>query len=239
MMEENTAHIDLNRSARKRSFDFKKNLKKVARLLFSLRFISVLTLAGVGIIIYFLYTTPPYLSQLNLNKTILDEVSKLTSVNILDNTTSFAVIVDADKLRNENAIQKEVYKDAQNGDYVILFKDQMIIYRRPEKKIIYQGDSPATIANNQRLTLAQKIGKKVYDAGLIPSDKKEISVPQLSEVTDAEQTKKQSEEFFADVKVGDIIAYFPDLNLVVLYRPSTDMLINTGSYQSSIVSNTN
>ncbi len=237
-METETAHITTRINKRTnlftRVFHF---VKKIIKTALKLQVINILILVGVGVIIYFLYTTPPYLANLNLNKTILDEVSKLTPVNILDNTTSFAVIVDVDKLRNENAIQKEVYKDAKNGDYVILFKDQMLIYRRPEKKIIYQGDSPATIAEKQRLNLSKKIGNKVLEAGLIPSGKKEISIPQLSEVIDANKTKEQNPEFFADVEVGDIIAYFPDLNLVVLYRPSSDMLVNTGAYQSSIVPN--
>ncbi len=237
-MENNTAQIKLNNKSSKFTFQKIKSVGfKVFNIIFSARILSLLSLAGIIVIIYFLYVAPPYLSNLSLNKTILDEVSKLTSVNILDETTSFAVIIDAEKLRSENAIQKEVYKDAQNGDYVILFKDQMIIYRRPSQKIIYQGPSPATLANQQRLALAKKIGEKVLEAGLIPEGTKEIAVPQLSEVVDPEKTKEQNSEFFADVQTNDIIAYFPDLNLVVLYRPSTDMLINTGSYQSSIVVN--
>src|SRR5688572_7729631 len=67
------------------------------------------------LIIIILLLNPAALIQQFQNQQIVNEVSKLTTVNNAQ-APVIALVSDADQLRGENEYQKQVYKDAQNGD---------------------------------------------------------------------------------------------------------------------------
>jgi len=53
-----------------------------------------------------------------------------------DQEPSVATVVNVEKLRESNA---EFYRDAQNGDYLVLYEDRAILYRDPEQLIVNVG----------------------------------------------------------------------------------------------------
>lgn len=212
-------------------------IKKVIKFLFStilsLHLLTIVTLAGVIALVYFMFATPPYLSEYDLNRKILDEISQLTDVNVLDKATTFATVVDSEKLKGENEIQEEVYKDVQNNDYVVVFTNEMIIYRRSEKKIIYEGLTPVAIYQEQTNTLVNGVKKAINDSGLLAKPLTEEEVPQLVMIDDVAVLKEQDAEFYKDARKGDLIASLQN-GLVVIYRPETGVIVNSGYITTTI-----
>jgi hypothetical protein len=202
----------------------------VVSKLTAVKFLLLLVLIAQVATVWFVIN-PPYLAQQTIANQVVQEVAKLTTVNISEQP-QVAVVTDADQLREENSVQASVYKDAQKGDYVIAFTDKMIIFRRPDQKIVYEGDSPATIANKNEATISDAVIAKAKEAGLIASDSTEK--PQLSVVTDAAAVKTQDATFYANVANDDIIASFPTARVIILYRSSTGNMINSGTFNTVI-----
>lgn len=63
---------------------------------------------------------------------ILDELSKIILLPE-DETPTVISIMDVEQLKREN---EKFYKDAVNGDILIIYSDKAIVFRRREKKII-------------------------------------------------------------------------------------------------------
>ncbi len=211
-----------------------KNLMPMPfKQLMSMKFlVVVILLIQLVILAFILPFSPLYiLQQQTVTNQVINEVSKLTPVNV-NEQPQVAVVADAEVLRKANAVQAQVYKDAANGDYVLVYSDKMIIYRRNDNKIVYQGDSPATLADKSQKSIQDAIVAKAKSANLIAADSTET--PQLSSVTDAAQVKAQDASFYANVANGDIIALFPSAKVVVLYRPSTGDMVNSGTFNTTI-----
>lgn len=213
-----------------------------------LKFYSPIILTAIlvliGISLYFDYKSPPYLNDLSTNRKVLSEIQQLTDgISDIDGAASFTTITDVEQLRNQNEIQAEVYADARDGDYVVLFINKMIIYRREVNEIVYEGPSPAQIAQGQAREVAKTIGQAVLDEGLVPEGTRELSIPSLDEILDneVESLRNLDPMFYEEVRSGDIIAYFSDLNLLVIFRPNNGSgeIINSGEYNVSINTQTN
>jgi len=186
------------------------------------------------VVMVWLVIDPPYLRQQTLANQIVSEVSKLTTVNV-NEQPQVGVISDAQSLRDDNAIHAQVYKDADKGDYVIGYTDKLIIYRRNQNKIVYEGDSPTAIANKNQQQLMDAIVAKVKNADLIADNSDEV--PQLSVVTDAAAVKPQNPTFYANVAKDDVVALFSTASVIVIYRSSTDEIINSGTFSTVISPN--
>lgn len=191
----------------------------------------IVFLASQAAILYFVIN-PPYLAEQNLKNRIIGEVSKIVAIKNPLETPDMAVVSDVDKLKGENSIQAQVYKDAQNGDYVLVYTNEMIIYRRQASKVVYQGDAPATIANSTQQQISDAVISKARAAGIVATDSTET--PQLSVVTDVNALKSQSADFYANVQEGDVLAVFSQAKKIIIYRSATGTIVNFGTVSTAI-----
>lgn len=136
------------------------------------------------------------------------------------------LLPDITELREQNNVTREVYKDAQNGDYVFAYSSKMVIYRASEDRIIYDDDSPQAIFQRTDQALAQSIVAGVKDRSLISQDSTEVPVWYV--VNDPGAERQKDGVFFRNVLEGDVVATFQRSNLVVIFRPSTNDIINSG-----------
>lgn len=204
----------------------KRKLFSRENLLPAMAALQVLTLLAVIYII-----NPIGIYQNNTTGEIIKEVSQLTTTNPLE-TPLVNVIKDVQKIKELNAINAEVYKNATNGDYVVGYSDKMIIYRRQSGDIIYEGQTPAAILESTQQTIITGVTNKAKEAKLIEASSTEA--PQVSIVTDAAKLKEENPSFYANAQTNDVIALFSSKKLIVLYRPSTSTIINSGAYNTTI-----
>jgi hypothetical protein len=200
----------------------------------------VLLVAVLGGLAYIwqIVENPPYLEDLQFTNTLVEEISEQTSVNTLEQPV-ISQIRDAEQLRNSNIATNRVYADAQEGDYVILYSDKMIIYRRPTQSIIYEGETPQQIISQSQNEFTQRVLGIAKTNEIISEDYS--GIPQLSGVTEQniEALKEQNGEFFELAQTGDVIALFQNEQKIMLIRPNTNSngdleVINTGNFQSTI-----
>jgi|GEM_PF-1899413 len=182
------------------------------------------------LVIISIYGSPAGLvSEIRLQM-LINKVASATTVNRNEKPV-FATVSDAPKLREGNAIDAEVYKDAVNGDSVLAYTDKMIIYRESENKIIYEGKSPGDRLTDAQIAIVTKIVDKAKIAGIKVPDGES---PQLAVITDVDQQKVKYPKFYANAVNNDILAYFATAEKVVIYRQSSDSLINTGDYKITL-----
>lgn len=227
--------IQLN-SPRKSSTNYRSpsklavNKDAIFEFLFSVRgVITVLVILNI-ITLYFVLN-PLFLRQTSENQKILNEVEKLTDINTFE-TPVFSRIKDVETIKASSGINAEVYQNAQNGDYVLGFSDKMVIYRRDEKSIVYEGDSPGMILQRQQQEVIATIIDKAKKLNLVEANYS--STPQLSVVTDEELVKQTNPDFYANTKNGDIIAFFTDKNVILVYNPDSDTVVNFGRFTTQI-----
>jgi hypothetical protein len=136
-------------------------------------------------------------------------------------------LAKADDLRKGNQIDAVVYKDAQDGDYVLGYQGKTIIYRKGENKIVYNDKSAQVLLQESQQNLVALVLKKSQDAGIVAKDYN--TAPAVSVVTDADAVKKIN-EFYSVVQKDDLVAQFSKPDVVVVYRPSTDQIVKSGSF---------
>lgn len=184
----------------------------------------------------FLTISPPYIQQRNLTQQVMGEVAELVEVNPFE-TPIVSVVADAENLRSSNSIQAQVYANAQDGDYVLGYSDKMVIYRRGTGEIVYDGDSPGTILNRNQQSLRESIISAALSQGLI-TDANSAN-PQLSVVTDPALLQSQDADFYANAQSGDVIAIFPNNEIILLVRSTAGQvsIIEQGTYNTAILTN--
>jgi hypothetical protein len=158
------------------------------------------------------------------------QVTTLTSNEVLGATV--VQIENVDDLKAENEIQKEIYKDVQNGDYAVLLSNRMIVYREPEHKIVYEGNSPSQQLNALNQAQISKVVAKAKSEGLVAQDS--TVVPQVLVVQDVESLKKENPQFYQSVDTNDLIVIYSAEKLIFIYRPSTDRIISIGTVNTSV-----
>lgn len=214
----------VDKKSLKSKFFFKK---------FSLiKFLSIVIVVLQLVILFLLINPVNLLRQLN-SENILNKVSSLTTIPSGEIPISIgrignnSFLPDINTLKNENEIQSQVYKDARNDDYVIVFSNKMVIYRDSENRVIYEGLTPLQVLNANQQTIVNNLLMKVKDSGIISSDNYEI--PQLRVLTsEIQDLKKSNPEFYSDVKENDLQAIFAKENKIILYRPLTEEIIKYG-----------
>lgn len=118
----------------KKNFTLPKGIAK------NIIFISIPLIISIFFIIsaavFFYNTNNKELTKEEEAKQTIEKLAKI--YNLPDQNPTLATIVDIEVLKKEN---QEFYKDALNGDSLVIFKDQQIaiIYRKDEDRIIKIG----------------------------------------------------------------------------------------------------
>ncbi|MFS8130817.1 MAG: hypothetical protein ACMG57_02445 [Candidatus Dojkabacteria bacterium] len=189
------------------------------------------------VILLILIVNPPnLLNQLNVVN-IINDASKQanlppTEVPVVGVIGDNKLLPSIDDIKKQNQFAADVYKDAQNGDYVLAYSSKMVIYRAGEKKVIYEGDTPATQQTKLQQAASDAVVSKAKEAGLIAQDSTET--PGLSVVVDADKVKANNPVFYASAQKDDIIGTFSDSKLIVIYRPATKSIINSGKFSTIV-----
>lgn len=214
-----------------------KSGNKIISTMKSMKFFVFLVVVLQLVIIFILVNPINLLNQLSAVQ-IINKVSSKVVVppnevpQVIAQVGDLKNLPDADALKKENAIQAEIYKDAQNGDYVLLYSSKMIIYRSAEDKVIYEGDTPASVLKKTQEGLVTKVVSKAKDLGLISASSEEN--PQLSIISDVAALKNENPVFYTNAANNDVIALFQQSGKILLYRPDTDTVINSGTFNVSI-----
>lgn len=166
----------------------------------------------------------------HLGMQILSEVAQLTEISPWE-VPDIEVVTNADGIRAANPIQQQVYANAKNGDYAIAYQDKLIIYRRSTQQIIYSGRTPGGILTEAGRIMSEQISKKLAEAKFTIQAG---DTPQLSVVSDANEFKKLDASFYAQVQVNDVVATYPVSQIITIYRPVDEILLNTASFKTSI-----
>jgi len=207
----------------------RSNITKIKLILVSKIFLVIIIVIQFAIIVL-LINPGTVLSQIQNNRIIVAVASK-TSTNTQE-TPVVAVISDANALRDENLIQADIYKDAQNGDYVLGFTNKMIIYRQQNDSIIYDGDAPQVKLDKTQKALILDIITIAKKSVLIDPDSKET--PQVSLITDAKTLREENASFYKDARNDDILVFFTESQVVMVYRQESKSIIKSGSYNTAI-----
>ncbi|MEP7103571.1 MAG: hypothetical protein ABI721_02600 [Candidatus Dojkabacteria bacterium] len=211
----------------------KISLKSFLTSLGSIKAIIIFILILQLIIILSIYN-PITIIQNFQNQQFINQVLQKAKGTYTE-TPVVASVTDVGKLKQDNVINAEIYKDTKNGDSVLVFTNSLIIYRASEGSIIYEGDNPTVTSQKNQQTLLNNIQALAKTAGLIGGDSKEI--PQLSVVTDPEQLKKQNSEngsFYSDIMKNDIVVFFTQEGKVAIYRSDKQKFITIGNYSTTI-----
>lgn len=201
-------------------------LDKIKNFVFSFKVVSVIIMLALFYIVYLFYN-PPFLAEQNRNIRLIEQVEKLTDVP-QGQTPIIAQITDVESLKSENEYQAEIYANAKNEDYVFGYGSRMVIYREGDKQIIYDGPVP-------QAKIQEEVIQSIVDAAGKEGISLTVNSPvQLSVVNDPDTLKSNSGGFYEVAVVGDIIAIYPEEQLILLYRPSESRLVNSGSLSISI-----
>lgn len=167
----------------------------------------------------------------NENKEVLGAVAGLTTVNNSEEP-AIAQIADADALRAENPLHAEVYKNAQDGDYLLGYSDKMVIYRKSDNTIVYEGKSPRMILEETESTLANEIIQYAKSNGYLEQGSSES--PQMNIVTDPDSLIQSAPKFYEGLKINDVVASFSNSKVLIIYRPESKEFINAGKFDIQI-----
>lgn len=213
-------------------------IMSVLKRLFSLNTLVSIVLILQLVFLYFLINPINVFTQLN-SVNMLNKIAAAKDANLpVELPTSLGVVGDGVKLQDIEVIKKanqvdaEIYKNAANGDYVVAYPTRLVIYRPSTNAIIYTGQTPQNKLQETQTAIIALVVKKAKDAKLIPAEYN--TAPQVSIVTSAEEMKKVNADFYALVAKDDLVASFSNPNLVMIYRPSEDRIIKSGTIQVAI-----
>lgn len=223
-------NVNVNTPTSKKSVSASSMADSLRKFILPLVLLLILLLQGV--IVYYILNPYGIYQQLQSVQTI-NKVSKATQVPP-NEFPQVGVIGDgknlakADDIRKGNAIDAQIYKDAKDGDYVLGYSSKLVIYRPSDDHVVYDGQTPqAQLASSQKQLVDQVIAK-AKSAKAIPETYN--STPQVSVVQDPDQLKKTN-EFYADAQKNDVVAIFSNPDLIMIYRPSADAVVKTGSFK--------
>lgn len=166
-----------------------------------------------------------------LNNRVVGQVKGVADVGEDFSADFVERISDVETLRAENAIQQEIYKDVQNGDWAIVSGENLIIYRNSSKEVIYQGPTADAQAEINRSNLIETINNKAVNAEIISARDSNTTI---RVITNPENLQSEDSEFYGEAKAGDIIVFFESENIIVLYDPNTQEIYNSGKLSTQI-----
>lgn len=191
----------------------------------------------IQVIMLYLLVNPLNLSnQLRTIKVINEVGEKVavppTEIPVIAVIGDNKSLPDINTIKKDNEINASVYKDAQNGDFVLAYTTKMIIYRLENNEIIYEGDSPQNLLNSSQKAIINSVIAKAKETLVIESSSTET--PQILLIKDIDLLKKSNSRFYANAQNDDVLAYFASTSKVVIFRPSTSEIIQVGNYSTSI-----
>lgn len=204
-----------------------EKLKKLLKIVSSTKFL-VAAIIVVQILILIVFLNPVgLLNQFSANQ-LINKISTLTSI---PNETPLAMgqlgvnsFPSAEQLKEQDLESAQVYKDALDQDYLVIYSTKMIIFRESENRIIYEGPTPNQIFLENQKDIAEKLIAKAKEQGIISQDSAEA--PYLKQITtDLEDLKDVNSAFYNNAAVSDVIAIFVIENKLILYRPSNDSIV--------------
>jgi hypothetical protein len=126
-------------------------------------------------------------------------------------------------IKNQSADAAALFKEALDGDYVVEYKDSIIIYRKSTEKIIFDTNSDGRSTQEIRNSYATSITDIAKQNKVV--EQTYTGIPTITHISDV-QTMIKYNAFFRDAIDGDILATFDDLNLVMIYRSYNRAIIN-------------
>lgn len=209
----------------------KFSLRNILRRLSSVRVLAFLIIAFQLVILFVLVNPMNIINQLSFGE-IVSKVSKLTALpsetpEAIGTVGDNILLPSAELLRSGSNIDAEIYKNALDGDFVLLYSNKMIIFRESENRVIYEGDTPTEVMKNNQDKLVADLIEKVKAEGIIDQDNSEI--PQLLLIkSKLEVLKSNNPNLYADAQENDIVAIFAEANKIVLYRSEGKIIIKHG-----------
>jgi hypothetical protein len=206
----------------------KSPIMKIFKAPLEVHIYRIVILILVGAVIYLIKPMQVYqdLQKQEAFKAIegkLSDTDKNPSVGIVGDNV---VLPDADKLRAENAVMAQVYKDAKNGDIAIGYESKVFIYRPSSKQIIYEGSSPNSIVARAQSELASRITTMAITSKILPAGTTEA--PQILILDNAFlQTAKPRGGIYEIAETGDVMFTYFISQVTLIYRPSTDKIIDS------------
>ncbi len=214
-----------------------RNALSMLKGLYNTKFLLALIVLLQLVILFVIVNPINLLSQFNAVQ-VINRVGSLTQVPPTE-IPVMAVIGDGslptvEDLKSQSEANAVVYKDAKDGDYVMAYSTKLVIYRGAEDKIIYDGDNPTTLLQKSQEAILNQFVAKSKEAGLIAQDEDEV--PQVSLVTDADLFRQSSGSaaFYTNLQTGDVVGTYASKSLIIIYRPSTNSIVSSGSYSTSI-----
>lgn len=92
-----------------------------------------------------------------------------------------------------------------------------VYYQQQAKKAEFLLKNPDAVAKKETQEIVSRVGKLF----MLPSEE-----PQMATVLDVEKLKDQS--FFQQAQNGDKILAYPKAQKAILYRPSTNIIVEVG-----------
>lgn len=204
-----------------------EKLKKLLKIVSSTKFL-VAAIIVVQILILIVFLNPVgLLNQFSANQ-LINKIGTLTSI---PNETPLAMgqlgvnsFPSSEQLKEQDLESAQVYKDALDQDYLVIYSTKMIIFRESENRIIYEGPTPNQIFLENQKDIAEKLIAKAKEQGIISQDSAEA--PYLKQITtDLEDLKDVNSAFYNNAAVSDVIAILVIENKLILYRPSNDSIV--------------
>lgn len=146
---------------------------------------------------------PPQVSVEEENKRVLEAVAKL--YKLPDEAPS-----DVGKITNKDELKDEFFTDAQNGDYLLLFKNAKlaIIYRESEGRIIKSG--PLIIPINVTIYANEGVSTKTVESAIAQAESVSITTKKTTLsiaspiVVDVTGNNKSAAEKIATLVAGKV-----------------------------------
>lgn len=218
-------------SKSKANIDWQKAAPQVSMLL------SVITILLVIVVLY-VTASPVLLERYNPRQAVINEVANLTTVSMFESPQIEVIgtgnLSDLDAIVSANEANKQVYENAQDGDYVLAFDSKLVIYRRSTNTIVYEGQSPRQKIQEQNLQIAQVVIDQAVKDGVLSEENSTSEVPTLAVIRDADEFKSNNPEFYSVVENNDILAQFNQAGIIIIYRPDDQKIVKVGSVDTVI-----
>ena len=201
---------------------------------------AILIFCVISIIIIFLNNKYKIITRIEDSKISLADILLILEKKLSLPTDEMPIAAQVGDLKNlktieelkqENEVDAEIYKDAQDGDYVFGYANRMIIYRYDEDKIIYDGKTARKKMEEFSEEIATEIVKKAKLEKLIPPDY--TLLPYLTVVTDAEEVITNNPDYVGVIE-NDIFAAFSSLEFMLIYRRTNKTIVYSGKFDNSL-----
>jgi len=223
----------LNMSSVSQNLNNESRSKKILLTITSSKFIMTVIVLVQLLIIYLVINPNALLQQASTNQ-LVEKI--LSAANVNEQEVPLAIgriadnilLPDIEALKQNDPIQLEIYKDADNGDYVVLFPTRMIIFRESENRVIYSGPTPSEVSKQNSENLINNIITISRENSIVSEENSEIPIIRILDLDTLNILKQNNPAFYKDAIEGDVIAEFLLNQKIVIYRKDASEFINIG-----------